>query len=203
LSSIHHRLSGRTDRCDPTAKRRSCRNSGADGYRLPLSVSTVTAQEIADRDAQTTRDALQYTAGVNTYFREGQFTREYGLIRGFQGLQFLDGLRLNVNNYGIEPYGLERIDVLKGPAATLYGQGSPGGLWDMTNKRPTDKAFSEFLIRANSGSARAFRAQREIVLCGGGLGSPKVLMQSGIGDGAHLSSLGIKVVRELPGVVQN
>lgn len=117
--------------------------------RLPLSVSTVTAQEIADRDAQTTRDALQYSAGVNIYFREGQLTREYALIRGFQGLQFLDGLRLNVSNYGIEPYGLERIDVLKGPA-TLYGQGSPGGLWDMTSKRPTDKAFSEFLIRANS-----------------------------------------------------
>jgi iron complex outermembrane receptor protein len=50
---------------------------------------------------------------ISRYFREGQFTREYGLIRGFQGLQFLDGLRLNVNNYGIEPYGLERIDVLK------------------------------------------------------------------------------------------
>jgi iron complex outermembrane recepter protein len=49
---------------------------------------------------------------ISRYFREGQFTREYGLIRGFQGLQFLDGLRLNVNNYGIEPYGLERIDVL-------------------------------------------------------------------------------------------
>ena len=72
---------------------------------LPRSVSTITAQEMADRDVQTTREALQYTAGVNTYFREGQFTREFGLIRGFQGLQFLDGLRLNVNNYGIEDTG--------------------------------------------------------------------------------------------------
>jgi iron complex outermembrane receptor protein len=118
--------------------------------RLPLSVSIVTAQEMADRDVQTTRDALQYTAGVNTYFREGQFTREYGLIRGFQGLQFIDGLRSNVSNYGIEPYGMERIDVLKGPAATLYGQGSPGGLWDMTSKRPTDQAFNELVLRASS-----------------------------------------------------
>lgn len=117
---------------------------------LPRTVSTITAQEIADRDAQSVRDALQYTAGVNTYFREGQFTRDYALIRGFQGLQFLDGLRLNVNNYGLEPYGMERIDVLKGPAATLYGQGSPGGLWDMTSKRPTDQAFGELVLRAGS-----------------------------------------------------
>lgn len=120
---------------------------------LPRSVSTITAQEMADRDVQSTREALQYTAGVNTYYLEGQFTREYGLIRGFQGLQFLDGLRLNVNNYGIERYGLERIDVLKGPAATLYGQGSPGGLWDMTSKRPTDTAFAEALVRLGSYSA--------------------------------------------------
>ena len=115
--------------------------------QLPLSVSTVTRQEMADRDVQSVREALQYTAGVNTYFREGQFTRDYALIRGFQGLQFIDGLRLNVNNYGLEPYGFERIDVLKGPAATLYGQGSPGGLWDMVSKRPTDKAFGEALVR--------------------------------------------------------
>jgi iron complex outermembrane receptor protein len=117
---------------------------------LPRTVSTVTAQEITDRDAQSVRDALQYSAGVNTYFREGQFTRDYALIRGFQGLQYIDGLRLNVNNYGLEPYGFERIDVLKGPASTLYGQGSPGGLWDITSKRPTDKPFAEFMIRGGS-----------------------------------------------------
>lgn len=115
--------------------------------QLPRSVSTVTQQEIADRDAQSVREALQYTAGVSSYFREGQFTRDFVSIRGFQALQFLDGLRLNVNNYGLEPYGFERIDVLKGPAATLYGQGSPGGLWDITSKRPTDQAFGEALLR--------------------------------------------------------
>jgi iron complex outermembrane receptor protein len=139
------------------------RRDGIDGYvahatgagakistpilQLPRSVSTVTRQDMTDRDAQSVRDALQYTAGVSTYFREGQFTRDMLTIRGFQALQFLDGLRLNVNNYGLEPYGLERIDVLKGPAGTLYGQGSPGGLWDLTSKRPTDTPFGEALVR--------------------------------------------------------
>lgn len=61
----------------------------------------------------------------------------------------------------------------------------------------------ECVPSAGQGASVTFRAQREIVLCGGGLGSPKVLMQSGIGDGAHLSSLGIKLVRDLPGVGQN
>ncbi|MBH5388588.1 TonB-dependent siderophore receptor [Bradyrhizobium diversitatis] len=115
--------------------------------QLPRSVSTITRQEMADRDVESVREAMQYTAGVGTYFREGQFTRDYGYVRGFQGLQFVDGLRLNVNNYGLEPYGFERVDVLKGPAASLYGQGSPGGLWDLTSKRPTDHAFGEALVR--------------------------------------------------------
>lgn len=115
--------------------------------QLPRATSTVTRQEILERDAQSVQEALQYTAGVGSNFRQGNLTREYTLIRGFQGNQYLDGLRSHESNWAVEPYGLERIDVLKGPAATLYGQGSPGGLWDLTSKRPTDRAFGELLLR--------------------------------------------------------
>lgn len=115
--------------------------------QLPRSVSTVTAEEIADRDAQSVQEALQYTAGVNTSFRQGNLTREYTLIRGFLAFQYLDGLKLHDSSWGMEPYGLERVDVLKGPAAFLYGQGSPGGLWNMTSKRPSDQPFAELLMR--------------------------------------------------------
>lgn len=115
--------------------------------QLPRSTSTVTRRDITERDAQSVQEALQYTAGVGTNFREGNLTREYTLIRGFQGNQYLDGLRSHDSNWGIEPYGLERVDVLKGPAATLYGQGSPGGLWDLTSKRPTERTFGEALLR--------------------------------------------------------
>jgi len=37
----------------------------------------------------------------------------------------------------IETYGLERIEVLKGPSSGLYGQSDPGGLLNMVSKRPT------------------------------------------------------------------
>jgi choline dehydrogenase-like flavoprotein len=50
---------------------------------------------------------------------------------------------------------------------------------------------------------RTLTARREIVLCGGAFGSPQLLMLSGIGDGAHLSALGIPVVHHLPAVGQN
>lgn len=48
-----------------------------------------------------------------------------------------------------------------------------------------------------------FGARREVVLCAGGLGSAKVLLQSGVGPGAQLQALGIPVVKDLPGVGRN
>ena len=118
--------------------------------KLPRAVSTVTTQEIEDRSAQTVQEALNYTAGVNTYFRQGNLTREYTRVRGFEAFQYLDGLKLHDSSWGYEVYGLERIDVLKGPASTLYGQGSPGGLINLTSKRPTETAFREFMLRTGS-----------------------------------------------------
>ena len=38
-----------------------------------------------------------------------------------------------------EFYGLERVDVLKGPSSVLYGQGGPGGVIDKVTKKPTDE----------------------------------------------------------------
>ncbi|MEA2880275.1 MAG: 5-(hydroxymethyl)furfural/furfural oxidase, partial [Hyphomicrobiales bacterium] len=58
-------------------------------------------------------------------------------------------------------------------------------------------------VRATvAGTPREFRA-REIILCGGGIQSPTVLMRSGIGPAASLRALGIEVRADLPGVGQN
>lgn len=117
----------------------------------PRSVSTVTKQEIEQRDAQSVYEAIQYSSGVNAYpFSGGFITREQALVRGFLAYQFLDGLKQHDSNWGIEPYGLERIDVLKGPASMLYGQGSPGGLIDLTSKRPTTDPFAEVVLMAGT-----------------------------------------------------
>jgi choline dehydrogenase len=57
--------------------------------------------------------------------------------------------------------------------------------------------------RRADGSLAEFRARREVVLSAGSIMSPKVLMLSGIGDGAALQGLGIPVVHALKGVGQN
>ncbi|MCV0370191.1 TonB-dependent siderophore receptor [Filomicrobium sp.] len=119
----------------------------------PRSISTVSKAEIEERNAQSVLEALQYTSGVNSYYFSGNFlTREQALVRGFLVYQYLDGLKQHDSNWAIEPYGLERVDLLKGPASMLYGQGSPGGLLDLTSKRPTDEAFTEVVLQAGTHS---------------------------------------------------
>lgn len=54
-----------------------------------------------------------------------------------------------------------------------------------------------------SGQAQHVSAAREVILCGGAINSPQVLMLSGIGEGAQLQDNGIEVLRELPGVGKN
>ena len=53
------------------------------------------------------------------------------------------------------------------------------------------------------GKAETIAARREVIVCAGAYNSPQLLMLSGIGPAAHLRSLGIDLVRDLPGVGQN
>lgn len=57
-------------------------------------------------------------------------------------------------------------------------------------------------FQAGGGSEQA-RAGREVILCAGAIGSPQILMLSGVGRGDHLSKFDIPVVCELPGVGRN
>jgi choline dehydrogenase len=55
----------------------------------------------------------------------------------------------------------------------------------------------------HNGRTERFRANREVILCGGAINSPQILMLSGIGPGAHLKEMGIAVTHDLPGVGAN
>ncbi|WP_219210058.1 TonB-dependent siderophore receptor [Variovorax boronicumulans] len=123
--------------------------------RLPRSVSVVTETEIKARDAQSLMEALAYTPGVyGGGYGSASLSREYPLVRGFLAYQFLDGLKLHDSNRAEEPYGLERVELLRGPASSLYGQGSPGGLINLRSKRPTAETVREIGVRVGSQGLR-------------------------------------------------
>mgnify|MGYP001809819925 CR=1 FL=1 len=123
---------------------------------VPQTINVVTADQIAATKAQTLRQALAYTPGVIS--REGaDHTADDFTIRGFQasstvGSIYRDGSKYSVNVYDgqQEPYGLERIEVLKGAASVLFGNAATGGIVNTVTKRPTLEALHE--INAEIGS---------------------------------------------------
>jgi iron complex outermembrane receptor protein len=127
---------------------------------IPQSTTTVTRQELDDRDVQTLGQALNYTPGVTTSAFGYDPRFDAFSIRGFDvtytGL-YRDGLRLGGGTFSIpktEPYGLQSITVLRGPASGLYGLGSPGGIVDSITKRPTASPFGELQMQVGSYSRR-------------------------------------------------
>ncbi|MBS0267349.1 MAG: TonB-dependent siderophore receptor [Proteobacteria bacterium] len=114
----------------------------------PQSISVVTQDQISDQQAQTVNEALRYTPGVSLDGFGSNVFFDSIKVRGFNAPQYLDGLRLpaDMTQFSVsrvEPYGLERIEVLKGPSSGLYGQSDPGGLINMVSKRPLDTPHYE------------------------------------------------------------
>ena len=120
---------------------------------LPRSVSVVTRQQMEDRSVLNLNDALRYTAGVQSSGYGSDSRSDWLLVRGFVPTQFLDGLPLPKGNYvtpKIEPWNLERIAVLRGPASSVYGQTPPGGMLDMVSRRPQAESSHEVELQAGS-----------------------------------------------------
>jgi iron complex outermembrane receptor protein len=108
--------------------------------QTPQAISVVTSELFTDRGARNLQETLRYSAGV-TADAYGLDTRSDGsTVRGLDPVQYLDGLR---RSYGFNPlartevYGLERVEVLRGPSSVLYGAGATGGIINAITKRPT------------------------------------------------------------------
>lgn len=124
---------------------------------IPQSVSVVGRQEMDDRGVVTKVDeVLRYTPGVTAEPFGTDPDTDWFYIRGFNATQtgvFLDGLNLFSYGFGgfqMDAYGLERVEVLKGPASVLYGGANPGGIVQMISKRPQDEPIRETEIGINN-----------------------------------------------------
>ena len=107
-------------------------------HDTPQSVSVVPRDAIEDSGATRLRDALDYAGGVgraNNFGGQGLTTFT---VRGFTTGEFYrNGFPIN-RGYPNAPdaYTIERLEVLRGPASTLYGRGDPGGTFNVVTKQP-------------------------------------------------------------------
>lgn len=124
---------------------------------VPQSISVIGRDELEARGAQTVMEALRYVPGVavDTYGVETRGS-EWVLMRGFDtaGTSVLmDGLRMASStwvNFQSETYGLERVEVLRGPASVTYGQVEAGGTIHRISKRPDVNAPREVVVQTGT-----------------------------------------------------
>ena len=131
----------------------------------PLSTKTVTQQMLQDQQVTSLDQAVRNVSGVSVTGGGaiGNVTGFSGVsIRGFTtGAYYRDGVR--VDNFGASFLGVsaaqfanvDSIEVLKGPAAILYGAVEPGGIINLNMKQPLDKAA--FSVQQQASSYSGFR----------------------------------------------
>lgn len=128
----------------------------------PQSISIVTREQMDERGVLDLAQAVEYSAGVhaNIYGNDARWNWSY--VRGFSvgnGNTTVDGLQLFGNgNFAVwdfETYGMEQVGIIKGPASVTYGGSSPGGLFNMTTKRPTAQAIREVRLQGGADSHKS------------------------------------------------
>ncbi|PDT79867.1 TonB-dependent siderophore receptor [Sinorhizobium sp. BJ1] len=122
----------------------------------PQSMSTVSRKQLDDRKPQNLSEAVSYTPGVRIgqYGAEPRFDafKVRGIDLTYTGI-FRDGLRQISSPNGLfrlEPYGVEAISILRGPAGSIYGASSSAGIVDIISKRPTEEQFREVEMQYGS-----------------------------------------------------
>lgn len=106
---------------------------------IPQSITVINRDQIDLLEWNSVQEATRYTAGVVGENFGPDIRYDWLTVRGFNPLQFIDGLQApigSVSNVGTDLYGSESIEILKGPSSVLYGQSPPGGIINMTSRRP-------------------------------------------------------------------
>lgn len=137
---------------------------------IPQSIQVIPKEVLEDRNVTELGDALE-TAG-SVVQAGGRGASVFGpnfLIRGFS---VSDGIfRDGVSSFSLSPLttnDIERVEVLKGPASILFGQGEPGGIINLVSKRPLDEPFYEL-----SGTIGSFDTYRGAIDLSGPLNKSK------------------------------
>ncbi|KVN30564.1 TonB-dependent receptor [Burkholderia pyrrocinia] len=128
----------------------------------PASVETVTAAAIDARGDRTVLDAVTRATGFTNAAAPGNGGTALG-VRGFRGqesvMTLLDGVRLlpaaGTITFPFDTWSVDRIEVLRGPASVLYGEGAIGGVVNVVPKRP--QRTRETTLQAGIGADGAKR----------------------------------------------
>ncbi len=121
----------------------------------PQSITVLPAERLRDQSMTSISDVLNYIPGVTSH--RGENNRDQVVIRGVSSSAdfFLNGLRDDVQYYR-DLYNVQRVEILKGPNAMIFGRGGGGGVINRVSKEPQSAPLREFTIQGSSFSDRRF-----------------------------------------------
>ncbi|SKC05485.1 iron complex outermembrane recepter protein [Kosakonia radicincitans] len=129
----------------------------------PQAVSIVTRQQYEEQGATSVRQAVSYTPGVYSNQIGASNRFDYIVLRGFSDGSldnvYLDGLKLmgDTNSHSslvIDPWFLDSVEVVRGPASVLYGRSSPGGIVALNSRKPSFDPGGEVKLFAGNNNQR-------------------------------------------------
>lgn len=121
----------------------------------PQTLSIIPRLRMEEQGVRNLTDALAYSPGVMPSFGGSDTRNDVVQVRGFYPRDFLDGLRLPFSAYSvavpqIDPWMLERVELLQGPASILFGQTSPGGVINAVSRRPAFEPHHEVMLQTGN-----------------------------------------------------
>lgn len=116
---------------------------------VPQSVSLVTEEQVHDQSFMSIGDVVRYVPGVTAH--QGENNRDQIILRGNSSSAdfFLNGVRDDVQYYR-DLYNVERIEVLKGPNAMIFGRGGGGGVINRVTKEAGFEPQQTFTLAGGS-----------------------------------------------------
>ncbi|WP_046899384.1 TonB-dependent siderophore receptor [Gluconobacter oxydans] len=116
---------------------------------IPQSVYVIGRQQMDDLQPLSVDEVLRYMPGITDPMGGSGIPsiNSHDIYqRGFQTDTFVDGLMTGVSPSTVEPFMLDRVEAMSGPASVMYGQAAPGGIINEDLKRPTEQAQHQFNV---------------------------------------------------------
>lgn len=119
----------------------------------PQPITVIDDELFLAQGAVSVGDTLNYVSGVtaNPYGPDSRVDGAF--VRGINALQFRDGMRDIFSFYAsirADPYNFDQVELVRGPASVLFGQGALGGIVNLVSKRPEFESEGEISMRYGS-----------------------------------------------------
>jgi len=159
---------------------------------VPQSLSVISESQIEDQALRSIADVLLYVPGTSPGTGEGN--RDQITLRGNNSTAdfFVNGVRDDVQ-YFRDLYNSERVEVLRGPNAMVFGRGGGGGVVNRVTKRPGGEAYREFALQADSEGGYRLTGDVDVPLSDGG--SDAGLRLNGVYENSESFRRGVELER--------